>query len=110
MHAFAVYFFFSVAVMGLSMVVKKVVHTPHDHWFTLLTAVGVGMSWLAGFNMWAAWGVSLRYPWVGVTLSGFALGATGFFLHELLGSVTGLHRKLEDQADVIEMHELHKAA
>ena len=110
MHTFAVYLFFSFAVMGFAMVAEKAFHTPHEHWFLLLSATGIAMAWLAGFDMWSAWGVSLRYAWVGTTLTGFSLGASSYFVHEFMGFFSGLHRKLHDQAEVLEMHDLHHAA
>lgn len=39
-----------------------------------------------------------------------ALGGIAYFFHEVLGFFTGLHRKCEDEAEVIEHRELHRAA
>jgi hypothetical protein len=81
-----------------------------EMWALVAVAAGIALAWLADFDMWAQWGVPVRESWIGVTLTGLALGGVAYFFHELLGFFTGLHRKYEDEAKVIEHTELHRAA
>ena len=53
--------------------------------------------------MWTSWHVgTLRYDWVGVTLTGVAVGGGALLLHALVGFFAGLHRKFDDEAQQIE--------
>ena len=110
MHFFAVFFLFAFGIMAMTMFLHHVFDIHRDRWTVTTSLTGVAMAWLAGFNMWTMWGVSLRYDWVGITLSGMALAGTALLLHTVLGFFSGLDRKLHDQAEVMEKHELKKVA
>ena len=111
MHAFAVFLFFSFGVMALAMLGGRYLHHARERWAFLTCAIGVALAWLANFNMWTAWNVgNLRYGWVGVTLTGLALGGGAVFLHAVTVFFAGLHRKLDDQAEVMEQRDLRRAA
>ncbi len=110
MYVFAVFLFFSLGVMALTMAGSHYLHATRERWVLLACAVGVALAWLAAFDMWSGWHVALRYGWVGTTLTGFALGGSATLLHAVTGFFTGLHRKFDDQAEVMEQHELRRAA
>ena len=111
MHAFALFLFFSFGVMALTMFGERYLHHGAERWVAMACALGVGMAWLANFDMWTAWGVAhLRYDWVGVTMTGLAMGGTATFLHSVTEFFSGLHRKFHDQAEVMEQRELRRAA
>jgi hypothetical protein len=70
-------------------------------------AWGVALAWLANLNMWAGWHITnLRDEWVGVTLTGIALGGTAVLLYALVCFFAGLFRKFDDEAEQIERHQL----
>ena len=111
MHFFAVFFFLALGVMGLTMLGERGYRRMREGRALLAGAWGVGLAWLANLNMWTGWGIShLRYGWVGVTLTGVALGGAALLLHALLGFFVGLYRKFDDQAEQIERTELRKVA
>jgi hypothetical protein len=95
MHALAVLLFFSAAVMALGLSLETFIHLKGRHRYLTMTVMGIGLAWLAGFNMWAPWHISLRYDWVGITLTGAALGATAIAFHELIKAM-GRYHKTED--------------
>ena len=73
--------------------------------------LGVVLAWLANTNMWTLWQInSLRYPWVGVTITGLTLGGFAILLYSIYGFFAGLNRKIEDQATQIENSELKRVA
>lgn len=76
-----------------------------------MMVLGVLAAWLADFDAWAAWGVPVREHWVGIALTGLAIGGLASVWGELLGFVHGIARKSNDEAEVIERDRgLHAAA
>jgi hypothetical protein len=111
MHYFAALFFLSLGVMALMMLGERFYRVLRESRTFLAGAWGVGLAWLANFNMWTGWHITdLRYGWVGVTLTGLALGGVALVMHAVLGFFAGLHRKFDDQAETIERSELRRVA
>jgi len=107
MHFFAVLFFLSFAVMGLTMLGERLTRHVREGRALMAGAWGVGLAWLANLNMWNAWHIAnLRYTWVGVTLTGVAAGGLALLLFALFGFFAGLYRKLDDQAEQLERADL----
>lgn len=111
MYFFAVFFFLALGVMGLTMLGERGFRRLGEVRPLLAGAWGVGLAWLANFNMWSGWHVAnLRYEWVGVTLTGVALGGSALVLYAIVAFFVGLYRKFDDQAEQIERTELRKVA
>jgi hypothetical protein len=103
MHFFAVFLFLSFGVMGLTMLGERATRRVREGRSFLAGGWGVGLAWLANLNMWTGWNIGhLRYAWVGITLTGIAIGGTALILSALFGFFAGLHRKFDDQAEQIE--------
>jgi hypothetical protein len=116
-HFFAVLLFLSFGVMAITAVSESagqflgVPWNRRDARPVLAGAWGVGLAWLANFNMWTGWAIGhLRYDWVGVTLTGAALGGTALLAYGLFAFFAGLNRKFNDQAEQIERSELRRVA
>lgn len=106
MHYFAVFLFFSFGVMALTMLGERGYYRLREGRPFMAGAWGVALAWLANFNMWLGWHISnLRYGWVGVTLTGVALGGAALVAHAVYGFFAGLHRKFDDQAEQLERSE-----
>jgi hypothetical protein len=111
MRFFAVFLFLSFGVMALTMLGERGYRRLREGRPFLAGAWGVGVAWLANLNIWTGWNVgNLRYAWVGVTLTGIALGGTALVSHALVSFFTGLHRKFDDQAEQLERSELRRVA
>jgi uncharacterized membrane protein (DUF441 family) len=101
----------AVGVMGMSMVAVRLHRRFPEHRVLFSVLIGVGVAWLANVNLWTMFDVSnLRYAWVGVTVTGLALGGAAEVIHAIYGFFAGLHRKLDDQAEQIELTELRRVA
>lgn len=81
-----------------------------EAWALLAVGAGIGLAWLANFDMWEQWDVPVRASSIGITLTGLALGGVAYFFHEVLGFFTGLHRKVEDEAEALEHTEVRRVA
>jgi hypothetical protein len=104
MYVFAILVLFGLGVAAVSVFLDRFFarFLVREAWALLAVGVGVALAWLADFDMWARWGEPVRAGWIGTTLTGLALGGIAYFFHELLGFFTGLHRKHDDEARVIE--------
>lgn len=111
MHFFAVFLFVSFGVMALAAFSERIHRRLRGFRPILAGAWGVALAWLANLNMWTGWSIGhLRYDWVGVTLTGVALGGTALLLYALYSFFAGLFRKFDDQAEQIEKGELRRVA
>jgi hypothetical protein len=103
----ALFLFLSFGVMALTMLGERATQRLREGRPFVAMAWGVALAWLANLNMWAGWHVTnLRYEWVGVTLTGIALGGTAVLLYALVGFFAGLFRKFDDEAEQIERRQL----
>lgn len=111
MRFFATFVFFAFGVMLLTLLGERVYRRLREGRALMAGAWGVGLTWLANFDMWTGWQIAnLRYDWVGVTLTGVALGGTALLAYSILGFFFGLDRKFDDQAEQIEKSELRRVA
>jgi len=110
-HFFALFLFFSFGVMGLTMLGERGYRRLREARALLALGWGVGLAWLANLNMWSGWSIgNLRYGWVGVTVTGVALGGAAVLSYAIFGLFAGLHRKLDDEAEQIEKTDLRRVA
>ena len=105
MHVFAMFVFFSLGVMAVSMLAERVLNVAQELRAVALVGIGTGLAWAVDFNLWSLWHVHARAPWVAVTLTGVFLGGGAYFWHAVVGSFAGLLRKLHDQAAALEKAE-----
>jgi hypothetical protein len=102
METFAVMAFFGLGLSVLVMLGHRYLAFVREGWALVTIAFGIGLAWLADLNMWNLWGVPVREPWIGVTLTGLALAGVAYFWTEILGFFRGLERKYNDEAAAIE--------
>lgn len=111
MYIFAVALLLGLGVMALAAVADRFLSVFHELWAVAVVAIGIGLAWLANFNMWAQWGLEIRAAWIGVTLTGLALAGIAYFWRETLGLVGAMFRKLSDEAEELERtHGLRRVA
>lgn len=72
---------------------------------TLLAVLGIGAAWITNFSIWELWGVPVRAEWLGITLTGLALGGLAMAWHEVLRLISGMERKVHDEAATLEKTE-----
>jgi hypothetical protein len=102
MEVFAILVLFGLGLAVLTTVGYRFVERAREYWGFVAVGLGVGLAWLADLNMWRAWGIDVREPWIGVTLTGLVLAGVAYFWREILGFFAGLERKYNDEAEAIE--------
>lgn len=115
MYVFGIAVLFGLGVMCLARWVERPLQRLRDKTMLALypvleVGIGVGLAWAVNFNLWQLWHVPMRASWLGVTLTGVALGGVAQFFTEILGMFSGLGRKLHDEAETIEHPTLQRVA
>jgi hypothetical protein len=110
MHIVGAFLFLSLVVMGVTMLGERLFHPHRELWALIAMAVGVVAALIGGVDVWPAWGLSIHTAWLGDVYTGLALGGGAVVLHAITLFFLSLDRKLEDQAQVMERHELRKVA
>ena len=105
MHVFALYLFFALGVMAVSMMAERILDSADEFRAFMLVGLGVGLAWAADFNLWSVWNLHPRANWLGITLSGAFIGEGAYFWHVTLGFFSGLLRKFHDEAATLEKSE-----
>lgn len=109
MHFFGLFLFLAAGITGLSMVGERFYRRMREGRPIMNVAWGIGLAWLANLSMWSSWSIGgLRYGWVGVTLTGLALGGVALLFHSIVAFFIGIYRKSDEEAEQIERTELRK--
>ena len=105
MYVFGMLIFLALAALAASKVVDRYAGITKELSLLVLIAAGMGTAWLAGFDLWGAWGLAIRNHTIAVTTTGFAIGGVAYFWREVLDFFGGLTRKFRDQAATLEKSE-----
>jgi len=111
MYVFATAALLGLGVMAFARCVDRYVGGyTHDHSAFVGAVLGVLAAWLADFDVFSHWGVAMREHWIGIVLTGLALGGLAQLCHGVTDMVTGFVRKTNDEADALEKGHGLKAA
>jgi hypothetical protein len=94
-----------VGAFVLTAFAERILSMAREMWAMSCVAVGVGLAWLANFNLWNTWHLLVRAPWIGVTLTGLAIAAVAFTSYGVAHFVMTSARKLTGKAVTIESQE-----
>jgi drug/metabolite transporter (DMT)-like permease len=107
MYVFGIAVLFALGVMCVARCVERPLQglrerVPLSLYPLVEVALGIGLAWAVHFDLWSLWHIPMRADWIAVTLTGVALGGIAHFFTEVLAMFTGLGRKLQDEAEIIE--------
>lgn len=102
MYVFAIAALLALGAFALAMFADRFVSLAHELWAIVLVGLGIGAAWLADFNVFDLWGITVREPWIGVTLTGLMIGGLAL-VYRSLGHLARVYtRKVGDEAETIE--------
>ena len=105
MHVLAMFLFFALGILALSMIVERALNTSDELRALVFAGVGIALAWAVDFNLWSMWRLHQRADWLGVTLSGLFLAGGAYAWYVVLGFFSGLQRKFHDEAATLEKTE-----
>jgi predicted tellurium resistance membrane protein TerC len=102
MYIFGIAVLFSLGVMMVAGSLDRFLPRVRDFAAITMVILGVLAAWLADFDLWELWAVPVRRHWIGVALSGAAIGGLAHAWHEVLAVLASTTRKTLDEAESIE--------
>lgn len=110
MYVFAIAALFGLGVMALTGCVDRFLAVAREYRAVAMVVLGVLGAWLADFSLFERWGTPVREEWIGILVSGLAIGGLAHLWHEAFEFLSGLTRKTNDEADALEKTSGLKAA
>ena len=103
------YEFATVALLGLAVcklvdLVGNLGHLSRAAKITLAVLMGVGLTWILDYNVYAPWNQVFRKAWMGTVGTGLTIAGISAVWHEILDVLGSNSRRSYDQAAEIESH------
>ena len=102
MYVFAIAALLGLGVFALAMFGNRFVSLAYEFWAVVLVGFGIGAAWLADFDVFELWGIGVREPWIGITLTGLMIGGLGLVYRSVAHLAGMFARKVGDEAETIE--------
>ncbi len=102
MYEFATIALLGLAVCKLVDLVGNLGHLSRATTITLAILMGVGLTWLLDYNVYAGWSQAFRKGWMGTVATGFTIAAVAAVWHEILNVLSSYARRYSGQANEIE--------
>jgi hypothetical protein len=92
------YEFATIALLGLAVckvidLVGNLGHLSRAATITLAVLMGLGLTWLLDYNVYAGWGQVFRKDWMGTVGTGFTIAGLSAVWHEVLGVLHSYARR-----------------
>ena len=91
MYAFAIMTLLGLGVLAVARIFNRYVSLATELQALVLVLLGVGGGWLVNLSLFAAWGMPVRWAWVGTTLTGVIIAGVAYFWGVIL---LGCHPRL----------------
>lgn len=102
MEAFAMIALLGLAALIVSRIVARYLEAAREFFAVAVVVLGIAAAWIADFDLFAAWGLTVRNHTIGIVLTGLAIAGAGYFWQPILGFFEGLARKQVDEAQTLE--------
>jgi TctA family transporter len=95
----------ALAVFAIASIVNRYLEIAREFIAATHVLLGIGAAWLAKMDLFSMWTTPARGPWIGMTLTGVAIGGAAMVWRESVAFMSGLERKFHDEAESIERAE-----
>jgi hypothetical protein len=102
MYAFAIMTLLGLGVLAVARIFNRYVSLATELQALVLVLLGIGGAWLVNLSLFAAWGMPVRWAWVGTTLTGVIIAGVAYFWGVILDFFGGFARKAVDEAETLE--------
>lgn len=102
MYVFGILALLGVGAFVVAAFAERFLSFAREFWAMTVVAFGIGLAWLADFSLFDLWRIPVREHWIGVTLTGLAVGAVAFVTYGIAHMVAAFTRKVADEAETIE--------
>jgi len=102
MYEFATIVFLGLAVCKVIDLVGSLGHLSRAATITVVVLLGVGLTWLLDYNVYAGWSQAFRSGWMGTVGTGLTIAGVAAIWHEVLDVLSAYARRSPDRADVME--------
>ena len=102
MYEFATIALLGLAVCKLVDLAGHVTTLSRATKITLAVLMGVGITWLMDYNVYAGWDQAFRKGWMGTVGTGLTIAGLAAVWHEVLDVLSSYARRSHDQATEIE--------
>ena len=102
MYEFATIALLGLAVCKLVDLAGNLGHLSRAAKITLAILMGVGLTWLLDYNVYAGWSQAFRSGWMGTVGTGLTIAGVAAIWHEVLDVLSAYARRSSDRADVME--------
>lgn len=111
MEAFGMIALLGLAALIVSRFAIRYLEAAREFYAIALVVLGIAATWIADFDLFAAWGLTVRNHAIGIVFTGLVIAGAGYFWQPVLGFFEGLARKQVDQAQTLEKtHNLRSVA
>jgi len=98
------YEFATIALLGLALykvmdLVSDLGHVSRAAALTLTILLGVGLTWLLDYNVYAGWGQVFRKDWMGTVATGFTIAGFTAVWHSVFGYLGSYRRSSPDTSE-----------
>ncbi len=105
MYAFAIMTLLGLGALVVMRVFNRYVSLATEFQALTLLAISIGGAWLVNLSLFMAWGMPVRWAWVGTTLTGVIVAGVAYFWGIILDFFGGFARKAVDEAEKLEKTE-----
>jgi hypothetical protein len=97
----------TIVLLGLALsmvidVVGNLGHLSRAATITLAVLLGIGLTWLLDYNVYAGWSQGFRKGWMGTVGTGFTIAGVSAVWHEIRGVLTSYAHRYAGQPGDIE--------
>jgi len=102
MHEFATVVLLGLALSMVIDLVGNLGHVSRAATITLAVLLGIGLTWLLDYNVYAGWSQAFRKGWMGTVATGITIAAVSAVWHEIVGVLSSYAGRSSGHASAVE--------